>query len=385
MQCFSQPETDGVRGRPAADMWQLQRALNFRTVTMPSDEALCIATLLGFDQAKVAIPEGGQTRMAALWKMMVETREDVTSFLLFLLEDTLDIIGFRWAPRTFLSSLVHDPFLKHESRVARFPVGATVPGKPKHERAQLTPFGLEVKLGGFYLTPEPHVLGQSLDPWSDLLYPTEDEVFFFHEERNTWYRLLDQYRSYKLSTWTPSEKKAYDRAKNNPLSRSIQTGNCVLLVDYNDENTTQFLACMGQVVNISTLDQRDLVSNPLGDTIVIHRERSVQVSILPNDEVTLYTAVRQVAKKAASHFLTAELAMLTPDDTDARKAKNAQIKALLLELMKEALASDPDLERIALERFGEDIGDFWYVLPAKLFSYDITANDAPSGQKWIVD
>lgn len=371
--------------RPAASMALLQKALHFRTVTVPSDEALCIATLMGLDQTKVVVPQGRQTRMAALWKMIVETREDITSRLILILEDTLDQVGFRWAPSTFLSSLAEDPFLAPEPRQARFSQDSTAPSMTKHERAHLTPFGLQVTLGGFYLTPKSHNPGQSLNPWPDLLYPAEADVYIFHEPRNTWYRLVDWYRSNNLSVWEPSEKTAYDRAQDNPLGRSIQTGKCVLLVDHHDENTSPFLACMSQVVDTSTLEQDELVRNPLDDTIVVHRERTVLVSTLPTDEVKLYTEVRQVAKRAASHPLTAELAMISPEDDVAWKSKKDEIKAMLLGLVLEAFERDPDLRRIALERFGEDLGDLWYVLPAQLFSYDITANDTRPDQKWIVD
>ncbi|KAF3920252.1 hypothetical protein AA313_de0207748 [Arthrobotrys entomopaga] len=72
-------------------------ALNDRRTSVPSDEALCLGTLLNLDTLELAKADP-ETRMAKFWRMLPKVPETV----LFEGGETFDTDGLRWAPKTFL-------------------------------------------------------------------------------------------------------------------------------------------------------------------------------------------------------------------------------------------------------------------------------------------
>lgn len=378
MQCFQSAKTEQGHTLPSATLVSLQRALHFRTVTVPSDEALCIATLMALDQKQVTINASHQDRMKALWKMIMESNSGISARLLFHLEDTLDEPGWRWAPRSFLPASLEMAFLEIDHRVMRFGADGSSFGAKKYDAAILTPRGLKVQMPGFRVRPLCHVGIDQLHPWDDMLNPVEDEVLAWYEGQNKWYRVNDHYRANMLPVWTADERRAHDRTAGKPICTSIDTGKCVLMVDQTIRSGDMFLACMGQLVNGAEDDGQE-------QTIFMHRERTVIMSSMTSDESHLYSTIQNLARKAALHPLTHELTALDPDDKEAVKAKQKEIENMMKISLKDAFESEPDLDRLFYERFGERLDDLWWIRIPKLFSHHIVIEDLAEDQVWVVD
>lgn len=378
MQCFQSAKTEQGFTLPSATLVSLQRALHVRTVTVPSDEALCIATLMALDQKQVTINTSHEDRMKALWKMIMESNNGISARLLFHLEDTLDEPGWRWALRSFLPASLEKPFLEIDPRVMRFGADGSSFGSKKYDAAILTPRGLKVRMPGFRVRPICHVGIDQLHAWDDMLNPVEDEVLVWHDAQNKWYRVNDHYRANKLAVWTDEERRAHDRAVVKPICRSIDTGKCVLMVDQTIRQGEMFLACMGQMVD----GTEDEGQEP---TIFMHRERTVIMSSMTSDESHLYSTIQNLARKAALHPLTQELTVLDSGDEEAVKAKQKEIEKMMKTSLKEAFESEPDLDRLFYERFGERLDDLWWILIPKLFSHHVVIEDLAEDQVWVVD
>lgn len=377
MQCFQSSKTEQGLTLPAATLATLQRALHFRTVTVPSDEALCVATLMALDQKQVAINANHEDRMKALWKMIMESSSDVSARLLFYLEDTLDEPGWRWAPRTFLPSSLSRAFLEIEPRMMKFTSDGSSFGREKYDPAILTPRGIKVTVPGFRVRAVCHDGTDQLHPWDDMLNPVEDEVLVWHEGRDRWYRLNDHYRSNMISVWNPEERRAHDRGEPNPICTSIDTGKAVFMVDQDSVYGDTFLICMGQMV--------DGAEDEDESTIFMRRERAVIMSHLTSDESQLYSTIKGLAEKAALHPLTKELTAIDPDDKEAIKAKQKEVEKMMRASLKDRFDGDSDLDRLFYERFGERLDDLWWLLMPKLFSHNIVLEDLPEDQVWVVD
>ncbi|KAL0581596.1 hypothetical protein V5O48_000412 [Marasmius crinis-equi] len=73
-------------------------ALARRATSVKEDEALCLGSLLEADMRQITGAPRKQDRMRALWATLPCIPREV----LFLRERTMEEVGFRWAPRTFL-------------------------------------------------------------------------------------------------------------------------------------------------------------------------------------------------------------------------------------------------------------------------------------------
>lgn len=77
--------------------------LTYRSVTVPSDEPLIIATLLAFDLSKILESELVEERMKVFWGIMGTPPSGIDKHLLFHIAPKLNERGFRWALRSVLS------------------------------------------------------------------------------------------------------------------------------------------------------------------------------------------------------------------------------------------------------------------------------------------
>ena len=122
-----------------AQLDEVRRALRYRSVTVPSDEPLIVATLLALDLGRILAFDPPE-RMSALWRLIGTSPSGVDRHFLFREGPRLHQRGLRWAPQSLLAP---DPlpFL-------------SVPGdkdNPGFLDDYHNPKGLVVELSGFRL------------------------------------------------------------------------------------------------------------------------------------------------------------------------------------------------------------------------------------------
>ena len=74
----------------------LLSALKFRSISVSSDEPVCMATMLGLDTQEISKASPDE-RMLLLWTMIKE----IPAKIIFLSCKKLNVDGYRWAPRSF--------------------------------------------------------------------------------------------------------------------------------------------------------------------------------------------------------------------------------------------------------------------------------------------
>ena len=79
----------------------VSRGLLYRSVTVPSDEPLIIATLMGLDLSRILACKP-RKRMLVLWRMITTSPLGVEKDILFHTAPKLKRRGLRWAPRSLL-------------------------------------------------------------------------------------------------------------------------------------------------------------------------------------------------------------------------------------------------------------------------------------------
>ena len=89
------------------DIWgtcleDIIRGLSYRSVTIPSDEPLIIATLLDLDLSEILRTESAAQRMEILWRQIAGPPVGVTKQILFHMGPKIHQPGLRWAPQSLL-------------------------------------------------------------------------------------------------------------------------------------------------------------------------------------------------------------------------------------------------------------------------------------------
>ena len=89
-----------------AEMMRIIRGLLYRSVTVPSDEPLIIATLLALDLSPILASEPAE-RMNVLWRIIGQSPCGIDKHILFHMGLKIRECGLRWAPQSLLSGDTH--------------------------------------------------------------------------------------------------------------------------------------------------------------------------------------------------------------------------------------------------------------------------------------
>ena len=85
-----------------AQMKDIMKGLLYRSVTVPSDEPLIIATLLALDLSPILASEPAE-RMIVLWRIIGTSPSGINKHILFHMGPKMYKRGLRWAPQSLLS------------------------------------------------------------------------------------------------------------------------------------------------------------------------------------------------------------------------------------------------------------------------------------------
>ncbi|KAI7482044.1 hypothetical protein KC351_g6005 [Hortaea werneckii] len=99
--CLS--DDDKNNGQREPSLVDVHMAFRNRSVSVPSDEALCLCTCLAIDQT-IVVQASNDERLAAFWSAMRHAGRTVPNSLLFFNGPRHAQEGLRWAPISFLGS-----------------------------------------------------------------------------------------------------------------------------------------------------------------------------------------------------------------------------------------------------------------------------------------
>lgn len=363
----------------------LQRALHFRTVSVASDEPLCISTLMNLDTTYIASATTAEERMARVWEKLAQSQGGISTRVLFYLDEKIDIAGWRWAPKSLLASSADESVLTLDERVMRFHTENTrSTGFP-------TSLGLKVTLPGYRLIATSIFPGLPLHPWPEVIRPAEDQILVQNEETGQWFRIIDCYRSKKLPTWTREKRLAYDRREEWPLCRAVHTGRCAILVDEKHAMQDGTRAgCLSQVEEMSWRAM-DTVGHTRASSqrVPLHARlnRSVVMSPLTEAESQMMKIVKHLAELVARDESTAAFLKaqkrFKPGSTEWDTAEE-EVRQKMKAVMREAWLAHPEVRQTMKDTVGEGLDDYAWVLIPKSFSHEVALRELKD-QDWIVD
>ena len=206
----------------------LDQALQYRGVSVPSDEPLCIATLLDLDLKAVlhVKPETQEQRMTKIWELIDEKYDGIPPGVTFFLEERLESKGWRWALKSLLDPGDTGRSIHMSNR--------RLPGWATEDKllARATGRGLRVRFPGFYLRKRSkHV------PWPGVSRIPEYAINFKDERSGRWYQIVDKPYAFNIQGKTRDQIFGLERLWKYPLHEFINEDNAVLVMENEIEST----------------------------------------------------------------------------------------------------------------------------------------------------
>ena len=343
----------------------LDRSLQFRSVTVDTDEGLCISNLLRLPpDAMAAIPE--YTRMSQVWRLIDKHYGGVPQRVLCLRFPRLETKGFRWAPRTLLreepsvANTIHD-----FTRTGMW--RDTVLGK-------VTEAGFLIKWPGFALKlKELHDLPVR-NPWT-ALPRSEEFLIYFKDENGTRFQFCQRRYTVKRPVRQPEGTF--------PLHEHIERGGCHLIL----ASQPLTLKPPNQPDQHGPLGLLGYVTGSTDNGQTLNFEIAEQVFVIPvskTDNLILDTA-EKIAYQLRKEPLTIRLAAMDADkQSEEYRDVLDQLRERLTEVCTEEVRDKPLKE--ALVKFSKaDPMEALRVFVRVWFYQDIEAVTLSTEQQWIVD
>ncbi|KAG6035632.1 hypothetical protein E4U41_005999 [Claviceps citrina] len=335
-------------------MSTLQRALHFRTVSVASDEPLCISTLMNLDTGYIASATTAEERMARVWEKLLQSQGGIAARVLFYLDDRIDIPGWRWAPKSLLASSVDEYVLTLNERFLRF--------NTEHAQSMGTPtlLGLKFTLPGYRLIPTPVLPGLPLHPWPEVIKPREDQILLQNKETGQW---------------------------------DIDTGRCALLVD--KESAVEDGAKAGCLLQVEETPLRNMATTMQGHPhgsreqspppLHARRSRSVIMARLTEAESQTMNLIRRLAEDVARSEHTA--ALLEAHKKSFRPGSTAwdtaaeKVRQTMKHVMREAWLAHPEVRQTVKDTVGEGLDDYVWVVVPKWVSHKVALRELHRDQR----
>jgi hypothetical protein len=362
----------------------LDQSLQFRSVSVPTDEALCIGTLLSLNLYEVLNVKEKGHRMQKVWELIAAKKGGLPMQIIFFQEPRINAPGWRWAPQSLLTwpsgshELVNTRILKwNEPRLGKITYG-----------------GLRVQYSGYRIkiaTEDGKRKPQLLPGYPRL---PEFNLFFRDSETGEWYRIFDKAYGYLNQIWTDEERKAHHELGLFPLHDIAESGDSGLLFNSSIGSISGIReALFGTIVINQSLES-------LEDGLAVRTGHVVEVALARPESAYMFDTLRRLAidlrnddlaeKHMEIYTRLAEDCRDSPDllktateNSDEVKTSVKQIRDKMKRMVEEAAAEDDKFVKAVQDSGEVGLESVW------VWIYDFVAHDYV-GQKieeqvWFVD
>jgi hypothetical protein len=199
----------------------LDQSLDFRSVSVLTDEPLCIGTLMSLNLREILNVEDKNDRMKKAWELIAAKKGGIPTQVIFFPEARIDADGWRWAPKSLLQwargshEEEDNRYLKwHDSRLGK-----------------ITDQGLRVQCGGYRVTIAKGDGGEKPPLWPGFSRCPENTMLFRDKDTGVGYHVYDREHALRNLTRTDEQKEAHRSLGLFPLHDIAETGDAVLLIN----------------------------------------------------------------------------------------------------------------------------------------------------------
>jgi hypothetical protein len=354
-----------------ADLSVLGEALQYRGVSVASDEPLCIGTLMSLD-LDLIVRVQPEDRMKKAWELIAESRGGIPAQMIFFEEQRINALGWRWAPSSFLT--IERGIFGGETRSVRW---------RDAQLGQLKPLGLRVTFPGYRISIRQYPDEMPQNPWSEMRQIPESYLNFREAETGQWYRISDKKYAFLERSWTADEQREeYNELKRFPLHDLACTGEAVVILGgWRTSTSTE-----SQGVADGILEDIDLLGGRK-EILVSTKIHLVVTPLLPENGY-IYDSVEKLALRLRDSPITYNhlkiLNSLCQDSEefwDSGEALRQEMKDMVGELVRK----DPRFVAAVNKFFGGGFCDHMWTLVRDWFRDDVIGTSIPKDQVWIID
>ena len=367
------------------DLATLDQSLHFRSVSVPTDEPLCIGTLLSLNLRDILDVKEKSDRMQKVWELVAAKLGGFPMQVIFFQEPGIGVNGWRWAPQSLLAwssgnhELVNTRVLKWNDK----------------RLGKITDQGLRVQYAGYRIKIASETGEARPQLWPGFPRLPEFHISFRVSDTGEWYRIFDQTYGLLNQTWTEEERKAHNKLELYPLHDIAETGDAGLL--FNSSMNTMYGmhdALFGTIVT-------DHASASLEEGLAVRTGQTVIVSRAGSQNAYVYDTLRRLAinlrtddlatKHKEIYRRVAEECHGSPDllktATENSKELQASIKHIRekMKRMVEEVAATDDKFVKAVEESGEAALDSVWVWLYDFVAHDYVGEKRGPEQVWFVD
>lgn len=388
LRSFFHLRQDETRGN--TDIATLDLSLQFRSVSVPSDEPLCIGTLLGLNLNHILSVEGKSDRMLQVWKLITAKKHGVPMQVIFFQEPGIDTPGWRWAPRSFLewTSGNHDMMNTRNLKWNDSRLGGQ------------TDRGLRVQYPGYRITKSPESGKRAL-----LGFPRRPEFNVFFRDRHTgeWYRIFDKEHGYRNLVWTKEERQAYYQLELHPLHDIAETSDSGLVLNVSADKSTGANhayvtrineALFGAIVPAQTSTSPD-------EGLAVRKGRIVFASPAKGQDGYMYDTLRRLASDlradelvekheeiyqriAEAHTGSPDLLKAATENSEEMQTSIKQLREKMRSLVADTAAADDRFVKAVGESGEVTLENVW-VWIYDFVVYDYVGEKRDADQVWFID
>jgi hypothetical protein len=364
----------------------MDQALQFRSVSVASDEPLCIGTLMSLDLPAILAVEPREDRMQKVWELLAAKKGGISALVIFFEEQRIRAKGWRWAPQSLLT--VEKTIYPSNLRIVKWAEGQL--GIP-------TPLGLKVRFPGFRISVSKYKDGKPRQPWPGLKRIPEANMHFRDSETGEWYTVYDKKYAYVSSKWrTEEERQEHNKLELFPLHHIADSDKALIVTNAKGRGSSLHDALFAFPVPHGPLEGIEGED----DGLAVKTERHIIVNPIMPEEGYIYTTIGKLAMELRADEMTdthLELyeRLKAGDSPGALKAEmleneefKASVKGLrerMKVLMAEVVEEDDRFVEAVKTYFGSSLLEDIWVLIQDFFNRGFIAESLADDQIWYVD
>jgi hypothetical protein len=352
-------------GRPGPDLHLLNSALQHRSVSVASDEPVCIGTLMSLDVKQIVsdeVPEG--ERMTVVWKLLAEQKGGLPSQIIFFADAKINKPGWRWAPASLLT--ITQQLHSADTRIIRW---------TDKQLGQPTPYGLHVQFPGFRLAlnnindERPH------QPWRGVEQLPESSLIFHDAQTGKWHMLIDQAFALMAKNYNDDGGEFQTTHEKFSLQDLLLKDDCYIIEEANGG---------GIIGTLSTANETAQATESLHG-LPLQTRRHIIVRPASQAQSIIYSTIKDLAHRLRNDKLTDKLLSIENAESEQYKTLLNGLKGKMKDLMAEALLRNPALGEAVDVFWGSELRDMIWVLIGDWYYHDFVATRMPEGQVWYID
>lgn len=355
-------------GTQESDLNILNSALQHRSVSVPSDEPLCMGTLMSLPMSEILHESVEKDdRMRVVWRLLADKQGGLPSKMIFFEDRRIEKPGWGWAPASLLNS--SPGFYKTNTRMI---------GWKDPTLAQPTPHGLHVQFPGFRLKRNIISDGRPRNPWNEATRLSEADLVFRDTKNNQWVQVIDKRRAAQQNAWSEEGEAKYNMLQMYPMSDLLSKDDCFIICADDAPRRDGIIASFATpATTTSTLE--------ILDGIPVHTQRHVLINSLTAANSLLYDAVEILARRMRDDEPTNNDLDTVEKRDGEDKDRLSALKDKMKDVMRDAIKGDAKLGEAIDECMGSKLRDWVWCMIGDWYYHDFVGEKMPDGQKWYVD